>query len=51
VHTAEQPRQPGDVQQTGGTNDLAARLLGWRPQVAVPEGLAQQVAWQQSLLS
>ncbi|SDY66859.1 Nucleoside-diphosphate-sugar epimerase [Modestobacter sp. DSM 44400] len=50
VHTAEQPRQPGDVLQTGGTIDLAERLLGWRPQVAVPEGLAHQVAWQQSLL-
>jgi UDP-glucuronate 4-epimerase len=50
VHTAQQPRQPGDVLQTGGTIDLAGRLLGWRPQVAVPEGLARQVAWQQSLL-
>jgi len=51
VRTEEQPRQPGDVQQTGGTIELAERLLGWRPQVAVPEGLAAQVAWQQSLRS
>jgi UDP-glucuronate 4-epimerase len=51
VHTAQQPRQPGDVLQTGGTIELAGRLLGWRPQVTVPEGLARQVAWQQSLRS
>jgi len=50
VRTEEQPRQPGDVQQTGGTIELAERLLGWRPQVAVPEGLAAQFAWQQSRL-
>jgi len=49
VRTEEQPRQPGDVQQTGGTIELAGQLLGWRPQVTVPEGLAAQVAWQRSL--
>ena len=48
VHTALQPAQPGDVQQTGGTVDRAGALLDWQPQVAVPEGLARQVAWQQS---
>ncbi len=51
VRTARQPKQPGDVQQTGGTIDLAGRVLGWAPQVAVPEGLARQVAWRQSLTS
>ena len=48
VRTALQPAQAGDVQRTGGTIDLAGELLGWQPQVAVPEGLARQVAWQQS---
>jgi UDP-glucuronate 4-epimerase len=51
VRTEEQPRQPGDVQQTGGTIDLADRLLGWQPKVAVPEGLAAQVEWARSLRS
>jgi len=49
VRVKHQPEQPGDVRQTGGTVDLAGRVLGWRPQVAVPEGLAQQVAWATSL--
>ncbi|SDQ67887.1 NAD-dependent epimerase/dehydratase family protein [Quadrisphaera sp. DSM 44207] len=48
VRVVHEPRQPGDVQQTGGSVELAARLLGWRPRVEVPEGLARQVAWQQS---
>jgi UDP-glucuronate 4-epimerase len=49
VRTVPEAPQPGDVRQTGGTVELAGRLLGWQPQVAVPEGLARQVAWQQSL--
>jgi UDP-glucuronate 4-epimerase len=49
VRTVREAPQPGDVRQTGGTVELAGRLLGWQPQVAVPEGLARQVAWQQSL--
>ena len=51
VRTEEHPRQPGDVHQTGGTIDLAGRLLGWQPKVSVPEGLAAQVAWARSLRS
>ena len=50
VRRAEQPSQPGDVRQTGGTIELAGRLIGWQPQVSVAEGLARQVAWQQSAL-
>jgi UDP-glucuronate 4-epimerase len=49
VRTVPEAPQPGDVRQTGGTVELAGRLLGWQPQVAVPEGLARQVSWQQSL--
>ena len=48
VRTRHEPRQPGDVQQTGGSVELAASLLGWAPRVGVPEGLARQVAWQRS---
>lgn len=48
VRTVLQPPQPGDVQRTGGTVELAGRLLGWQPQVTLPDGLAQQVAWQRA---
>ena len=48
VRTVREPPQAGDVQQTGGSVELAARLLGWQPRVAVPQGLAQQLAWQRS---
>lgn len=41
-------RQPGDVDRTGGSIDRAAELLGWRPQVAIAEGLARQAAWHRS---
>jgi UDP-glucuronate 4-epimerase len=50
VRTVREAPQPGDVRQTGGTVELAGRLLGWQPRVAVPEGLARQVAWQQSVV-
>ncbi len=40
------PEQPGDVRATGGTTELAHRLMGWEPGVDVPEGLAAQYAWQ-----
>jgi nucleoside-diphosphate-sugar epimerase len=40
------PDQPGDVRATGGSIDLARRLLGWEPTVEVADGLAAQYAWQ-----
>jgi UDP-glucuronate 4-epimerase len=36
---------PGDVHQTGGSNERAAQLLNWQPQVGVREGLERQVDW------
>lgn len=48
VRTTLQPAQPGDVQRTGGTVEMAGRLLGWQAQVPLEDGLAQQVAWQQA---
>jgi nucleoside-diphosphate-sugar epimerase len=35
----------GDVGRTGGGIEAARRLLGWSPEVSVPEGLARQVDW------
>ena len=37
--------QPGDVRATGGSIEQAARLLDWKPQVNLREGVAAQVAW------
>jgi nucleoside-diphosphate-sugar epimerase len=39
------PPQAGDVQQTGGANDKAKDILGWKPSVTLEEGLAAQVTW------
>jgi UDP-glucuronate 4-epimerase len=40
-----QPAQPGDVERTGGSIELASEFLGWRPEVGIEEGVARQVAW------
>ena len=45
------PEQPGDVRRTGGDTRGARAALGWRPQVGLPEGLAEQVAVQLGELS
>jgi UDP-glucuronate 4-epimerase len=37
--------QPGDVARTGGSIELAAERLGWKPTVSLDEGLRAQVAW------
>jgi len=39
-----EPPQPGDVDRTGGSIDLARSLLSWEPVVALPEGLTAQYA-------
>ena len=36
--------QPGDVQRTGGSIDLALRLLGWQPETSVAAGLDAQIS-------
>jgi UDP-glucuronate 4-epimerase len=41
----QRPSAPGDVFRTGGSTGRAHRLLGWRPQVQLTDGLAAQVAW------
>lgn len=37
------PEQPGDVQRTGGSTDLAERLLGWQAQADLETGLKAQL--------
>ena len=38
-------RRPGDVTRNFSDTSKAARILGWRPETALPEGLARTVAW------
>lgn len=39
------PPRPGDIQRSVGDPTRAERLLGFRAQTPLPEGLAQVVAW------
>jgi nucleoside-diphosphate-sugar epimerase len=38
----------GDVRRTGGSRELAERVLGWSPATGLEDGLARQVAWHRS---
>ena len=38
-------RQPGDVPATAAQTKQAESVLGWRPSVALGDGIAAQVAW------
>lgn len=40
-----QASQKGDVHRTGGSIERAEAVLGWKPEVTVPEGLERQVTW------
>lgn len=37
--------QAGDVQQTGGSVQLARALLGWQPNTDIRSGVTEQVVW------
>ncbi|HYN99741.1 MAG TPA: NAD-dependent epimerase/dehydratase family protein, partial [Actinomycetota bacterium] len=37
--------KPGDVRRTGGTTELANKLLGWFPRHEISSGLKTQVEW------
>jgi nucleoside-diphosphate-sugar epimerase len=39
------PPRPGDARHTGADGRRAELLLGWRPEVGLAEGLAEQAAW------
>jgi UDP-glucuronate 4-epimerase len=45
VRRHEQPPQAGDVDRTGGSVELAAEVLGWKPEVPLDEGIRRQIAW------
>lgn len=45
----ELPDQPGDMQRTCADISKAERLLGWKPEVGLEEGLTRMVQWYQSL--
>lgn len=44
------PAQPGDVQQTGGSIELARTTLGWQPTIELRDGLAEQIHWHKQRL-
>ena len=39
------PVHPADVPSTRADVSKAARLLGWRPEIAIEEGLRRSVEW------
>ena len=41
----KKPPAPGDAPTTWASVERAERLLGWRPQVKLDEGVARTVAW------
>jgi UDP-glucuronate 4-epimerase len=45
VELDPQPAQRGDVRETSGSTALAADLLGWRPRVALKDGVTEQISW------
>lgn len=51
VPVEPRPAQPGDVARTSADTSRAHRLLGWQPRIALEDGLAEQVAWQQRHLA
>lgn len=45
VRTVIDPPSPGDVDRTEGSTERAQRVLGWRPEVGLEDGLRSQLAW------
>lgn len=43
------PRQAGDVDRTEASIEAATELLGWRPEVQLPDGLEIMVDWARNL--
>lgn len=46
VPIEERPGQAGDVRRTDADWSAAERLLAWRPETGLDEGLRAQIAWQ-----
>lgn len=49
IRVDPQPGQRGDVDRTGGSNELARDLIGWVPQTDLVDGLAAQAAWHRAV--
>jgi nucleoside-diphosphate-sugar epimerase len=45
VPVVDAPAQPGDPSSVRGSISAAAAHLGWRPEIALGEGVDRQVAW------
>lgn len=46
---ARQPEQPGDVPLTLADTNACERVLGWKPNVGIDEGIRQYVEWLESM--
>lgn len=45
VPVVEHPAAAGDAARTGGSSQLAARLLGWHAEVELPDGVRRMAEW------
>jgi nucleoside-diphosphate-sugar epimerase len=45
VHLDRRSTVAGDVTRTAGDHTRITRATGWRPQVALREGLERHIAW------
>jgi UDP-glucuronate 4-epimerase len=48
IVTEPREARAGDARRNGGSTERAARLLGWKPTVALRDGIAAQLAWHRS---
>ncbi len=42
------PARPGDVARTGGSAEMAHRMLGWEPRTDLATGISRQLEWYRS---
>jgi UDP-glucose 4-epimerase len=45
------PHRPGEQQESFVNAEKAREILGWTPQVTLPDGLARTFAWSQQQVS
>jgi nucleoside-diphosphate-sugar epimerase len=50
ITIGEEGAKAGDARRNGGSTERAARLLGWKPTVALRDGIAAQLAWHRALI-
>lgn len=51
IHVESRGDQPGDVDRTGGSTDVASEVLKWSPETPFLEGLEAKVRWHEERMS